>query len=185
LLHSSHANTSTRTLIPKLEDLRGMARFEEAASLEVTGFDPVANKLVLEQYFKPLFGIEKDEKIVKSLFDQLITKLDGIDRVLEMREFMGGDVSGGVSFSSGLLVSVPPSQFSRWKSDLVLPAISRTKDGADLYVGQEFSLMDIFYVPYMSKLVELSEEVLDGRDHLRAWWGRAVDRESVRAIMKA
>jgi len=101
LLHSSHANTSARTLIPKLDDLRGMARFEEAASLEVTGFDPVANKLVLEQYFKPLFGIEKDEKIVKSLFDQLMMKLDGIDRVLEMREFMSGDVSGGASFSFG------------------------------------------------------------------------------------
>jgi glutathione S-transferase len=106
LLHSSHANTSTRTLIPKLEDLRGMTRFEEAASLEVTGFDPVANKLVLEQYFKPLFGIEKDEKIVKSLSDQLMTKLDGIDRVLEMREFMSGDVSGGTSFPLVFLFSV-------------------------------------------------------------------------------
>ena len=78
-----------------------MARFEEAASLEVTSFDPVANKLVLEQYFKPLFGIEKDEKIVKSLSDQLVIKLDGIDRVLEMREFMAGNVSGGASFSFG------------------------------------------------------------------------------------
>jgi hypothetical protein len=83
-----------------------MARFEEAASLEVTGFDPVANKLVLEQYFKPLFGIEKDEKIVKSLFDQLMMKLDGIDRVLETREFMSGDVSGGTFFRLVFLVSV-------------------------------------------------------------------------------
>jgi glutathione S-transferase len=106
LLHSSHANTSARTLIPKLDDLRGMARFEEAASLEVTGFDPVANKLVLEQYFKPLFGIEKDERIMKSLFDQLMMKLDGIDRVLETREFMSGDVSGGTSFRLVFLVSV-------------------------------------------------------------------------------
>jgi glutathione S-transferase len=112
LLHSSHADTSTRTLIPKLEDLRAIARFEEAASLEVTGFDPVANKLVLEQYFKPLFGTEKDKKIVKSLFDQLMVKLDGIDRVLEMREFMGGDVSGGAFFSFGFPgFCLPPLNF--------------------------------------------------------------------------
>ena len=45
--------------------------------------------------------------------------------------------------------------------------------------------MDIFYVPYMSKLVEISEEVLEGRDNLRAWWDRVVDRESVRAVMGA
>ena len=45
--------------------------------------------------------------------------------------------------------------------------------------------MDIFYVPYMSKLVEISEEVLDGRDHLRAWCDRVVHSESVWAVMGA
>lgn len=162
-----------------------MARFEEAASLEVTGFDPVANKLVLEQYFKPLFGIEKDEKIVKSLFDQLVIKLDGVDRVLETREFMGGDVSGGASFSSGFLGSVRLLSIFEVEFGFCLANNKLKKNGADIYAGQEFSLVDIFYVPYMSKLVELSEEVLEGRDHLRAWWSRVVNRESVRAIMEA
>jgi hypothetical protein len=45
--------------------------------------------------------VEKDEKIVKNLFGQLVVKLDGIDRMLETREFMSGNVSYGACFSFG------------------------------------------------------------------------------------
>jgi glutathione S-transferase len=45
--------------------------------------------------------------------------------------------------------------------------------------------VDIFYAPYMSKLVEISEDMLEERDHLSAWWGRVADRKSVRAVMGA
>lgn len=44
------------TLMPPTLDLIATARFEEAASMEVTGWDPVANRLAFEAYFKPLFG---------------------------------------------------------------------------------------------------------------------------------
>jgi glutathione S-transferase len=127
-LHSSKANASNKTLIPKPEDLYAAARFEEAASLEVTGFDPVANKLLFEQYFKPLFGVEKDEKIVKNLFGQLVVKLDEIDRVLETREFMSGNVSYGACFSFGFSVFLfASSQFPKWELDSISKAISRRK----------------------------------------------------------
>jgi hypothetical protein len=46
--------------VPDTTDLQAVARFEQAASIEVTGFDPLANRLVFERTFKasvtPLAG---------------------------------------------------------------------------------------------------------------------------------
>ena len=42
--------------MPPTFDLIATARFDEAASMEVTGWDPVANRLAFEAYYKPLFG---------------------------------------------------------------------------------------------------------------------------------
>jgi glutathione S-transferase len=39
-------------LVPDPTDLQAVARFEQAASIEVTGFDPLANRLVFERSFK-------------------------------------------------------------------------------------------------------------------------------------
>lgn len=52
VLYASKLSGTASTLIPSTDDLRATARFEEAASLEVTGFDPVANRLVFEKVFR-------------------------------------------------------------------------------------------------------------------------------------
>lgn len=39
-------------LLPSKDDNRAVAKFEQAASVEVTTFDVVANRLVFELYFK-------------------------------------------------------------------------------------------------------------------------------------
>lgn len=40
-------------LMPTPSDVRATALFEQAASIELTSFDPVANRLVFEEFFKP------------------------------------------------------------------------------------------------------------------------------------
>jgi glutathione S-transferase len=39
-------------LLPNPGDITALAQFEQAASIEVTTFDPVANRLVFEKIFK-------------------------------------------------------------------------------------------------------------------------------------
>lgn len=45
-------NEETR-LLPNARDPVALAKFEEGASIELTLFDPAANRLVFEEYFKP------------------------------------------------------------------------------------------------------------------------------------
>jgi glutathione S-transferase len=77
--------------------MNAIARFEETASMEVTSFDPVANRLIFEVYFKPLFGGETEGKVVKELRGALERVLDGLERELgldgdgEGRKYMAGD----------------------------------------------------------------------------------------------
>ncbi|EKV09401.1 Glutathione S-transferase [Penicillium digitatum PHI26] len=40
-------------LMPSASNLRATALFEQAASTELTSFDPAANRLVFEELFKP------------------------------------------------------------------------------------------------------------------------------------
>lgn len=40
-------------LVPDVWDIRNMALLEQAASIELATFDPVANRLVFEETFKP------------------------------------------------------------------------------------------------------------------------------------
>jgi len=40
-------------LIPDYGDICAVAQFEQAASIELTSFDAVANRLVFEAFFKP------------------------------------------------------------------------------------------------------------------------------------
>jgi glutathione S-transferase len=63
--------------------------------MEVTGFDPIANRLVFEAYFKPLFGGETDAEVVEELRGRLEGVLDGMERILgggSGRKYMAGEL---------------------------------------------------------------------------------------------
>ena len=79
-------------LIPDYGDLRATALFEEAACLELTRFDPFANKLVHERYYKPYFGLVPDQKVVEQLTAGLMGVLDKMDKFLEEIGFTAGEV---------------------------------------------------------------------------------------------
>lgn len=75
---------------------RDVARFEEAASVEVTGWDPVANKLVFEMAFKEIFGLGgRDVQLIERLWaelDRILDVLEG-DRRRRRRKWVVGEVS--------------------------------------------------------------------------------------------
>lgn len=47
------SNDTSASLLPDPTDVVAIAKFEEAASIELTSFDASANQLVFEELFKP------------------------------------------------------------------------------------------------------------------------------------
>ncbi|EWZ41055.1 hypothetical protein BFJ63_vAg2869 [Fusarium oxysporum f. sp. narcissi] len=68
------------------------AKFEEAASIELTSFDAVANPLAFEAYFKPQFmKQEPKDQVVKDLKVKLERVLRLLDQKLSTQPFMAGE----------------------------------------------------------------------------------------------
>jgi glutathione S-transferase len=50
--------------------------------------------------------------------------------------------------------------------------------------GDEFSLIDIYYMPYTELLYQAGEgKLIDDRPHLKEWWERVSSRESWKKII--
>ncbi|KAI0271237.1 glutathione S-transferase [Russula aff. rugulosa BPL654] len=76
-------------LIPT--EIKARAKFEQAASIEYSNFDPIASGLAKEKVFKKLFGGEPDEKLVEELVGKLEGKLDGYETILGKQKYLAGD----------------------------------------------------------------------------------------------
>ncbi|KAF5578405.1 glutathione S-transferase [Fusarium pseudoanthophilum] len=77
-------------LIP--DDKVAKAKFEEAASIELTSFDAVANPLAFEAYFKSQFmNQEPKEQVVQDLKVKLERVLRLLDQKLSTQPFMAGE----------------------------------------------------------------------------------------------
>ncbi|KAF9777197.1 hypothetical protein IL306_004526, partial [Fusarium sp. DS 682] len=84
-------------LIP--DDEVAKAKFEEAASIELTSFDAVANPLALEAYFKPAFMKQETKtQVVEDLKVRLERVLGLLDRKLNGQPFMAGETVTLVDF---------------------------------------------------------------------------------------
>ena len=52
--------------------------------------------------------------------------------------------------------------------------------------GDEFSLLDIFYLPYTQKLFQIGDgELIESRPNVKAWWERVSTRESWKRVLAA
>ncbi|KAG9042340.1 hypothetical protein FS837_010973 [Tulasnella sp. UAMH 9824] len=78
-------------LLPDPSDIKAVALFEQAASIEQSNFDPYAFGIAVEKVFNPMKGIPTDEKRLKSLIDSLNDKLDGYERILSKQKYLAGD----------------------------------------------------------------------------------------------
>ncbi|SPJ78908.1 related to glutathione S-transferase PM239X14 [Fusarium torulosum] len=94
---ASRYGQSGNKLIP--DDEVAKAKFEEAASIELTSFDAVANPLAFEAHFKPMFmKQEPKEQLVKDLKVRLERVLGLLDRKLSDQPFMAGEAITVVDF---------------------------------------------------------------------------------------
>lgn len=85
-----HNHSSTK-LVPDHGDAVAWAKFEEAASMELAAFDPAANPLVFEEYFKPrMFGKEPDTNLTQWLRTRLDRTLDNLDTILASQPYTAG-----------------------------------------------------------------------------------------------
>jgi len=76
-------------LIPT--ELKARAKFEQAASIEYSNFDPIASGIANEKVFKQFRGEVTDEKRVEQLLGQLEGKLDGYEVILGKQKYLAGD----------------------------------------------------------------------------------------------
>ncbi|KAI0644282.1 glutathione S-transferase [Trametes meyenii] len=78
-------------LIPAQSDVKKTALFEQAASVELTNFDPSASALAFENIFKPIFGLQTDPAAVEKLKTTLEGKLAVYDVILGKSKYLAGD----------------------------------------------------------------------------------------------
>ncbi|KAH7106510.1 glutathione S-transferase [Auriculariales sp. MPI-PUGE-AT-0066] len=79
------------TLLPPADDIKAIALFEAACSIEVANFDQIVSDIVKEKVFKLWFGQKTDEARVAELFKALGPKLDGYERILSKNKYLAGD----------------------------------------------------------------------------------------------
>ncbi|KAL2793055.1 glutathione S-transferase [Aspergillus keveii] len=81
-------------LLPDPGDITALAQFEQAASIEVTTFDPVANRLVFEKIFKRHFKPNDplpDLELVQELRSRLDAVFDVLETILVRQTYMAGE----------------------------------------------------------------------------------------------
>ena len=68
------------------------AKFEQAAGIEYSQFDPVASGIAVEKIFKPRYGMVTDEKRAEELITQFESKLNGYEAILSKQKYLAGNV---------------------------------------------------------------------------------------------
>ncbi|KAG5645110.1 hypothetical protein DXG03_006924 [Asterophora parasitica] len=88
-LEAKYPNQGTK-LIP--DGLKERALFEQAASVEVSNFDPHASGAVAENLFKPFWGKTPDPAVFEEHIKQLAARLDAYEVILSKQKYVAGDV---------------------------------------------------------------------------------------------
>ncbi|KAI0263541.1 glutathione S-transferase-like protein [Gloeopeniophorella convolvens] len=77
-------------LIPS--DPKARAKFEQAASIEYSQFDPAAGAIINERIFKPFWGKTPDqERLDSELVPSFEAKLDAYEAILSKQKYLAGD----------------------------------------------------------------------------------------------
>jgi len=113
-----------------------LAKFETAASIEYSNFDPLASTLASEKVFKPMRGLTVDQAKCDSLKEALTGKLDGFEAILGKQKYLAGD---------------------------------------------EFTLVDIFALPYSAMLFKAdAADLVTSRPNFDRWYKSVAQRPSVK-----
>ncbi|PBL03221.1 glutathione S-transferase [Armillaria gallica] len=126
-------------LIPT-DDLKKIALFEQAASVEQSSFDPYATAVGMEKIIKPRKGIQANEVTVEAALTSLSAKLDAYDVILAKQKYLAGDdvtLADLFHIPWGVLLAVGGSDImeskpnvARWWKDITSrPSWAAVKDG--------------------------------------------------------
>jgi len=139
---SKYASEGSK-LLPDPSDLKKTALFEQAASIELSNFDPYMNALTWEVILKKYAGGATDEAAVANLIQTLNSKLDAYEVILSKSPYLAGDevtladlfhlpfgnTLGLMGYD--LLVSPSRPNVARWWKDISSrPAWQAIKDSA-------------------------------------------------------
>ncbi|KAG6907132.1 hypothetical protein DXG01_010351 [Tephrocybe rancida] len=127
---TKYANQGTK-LIPT--DLKEIALFEQAASIEVTNFDPSVTVIFWENVVKLRFGLTPDKDLVEQQVKKLDAKLDAYDVILGQQKYLAGD---------------------------------------------EFTLADLFHLPYLLGLYQAGVNIVDNKPNVARWYKDISSRPS-------
>ncbi|KAG6832665.1 hypothetical protein H0H87_000847 [Tephrocybe sp. NHM501043] len=95
---TKYADQGTK-LIPT--DLKELALFEQAASIEFSNFDPSVTTIFFENVVKPRTGLTPDKAAVEQQIKKLDAKLDAYDVILSKQKYLAGnDISSRPSWVS-------------------------------------------------------------------------------------
>ncbi|KAK0500087.1 glutathione S-transferase [Armillaria luteobubalina] len=123
-------------------DLKKIALFEQAASVEQSSFDPYATAVGMEKIIKPLHGGQADEAAVEAALTSLSAKLDAYDVILAKQKYLAGDdltladlfhIPWGVLLAvAGSDIMESKSNVARWWKDITArPSWAAVKDGVN------------------------------------------------------
>jgi len=83
--------SSGTPLLPNSSDIKAVARFEQAASIETSNFEPGASGIAKEKVFKPMFGGQTDPAFLEFYEKSITGRLDGFERLLKKQKYLAGD----------------------------------------------------------------------------------------------
>ncbi|KAH9018220.1 glutathione transferase [Lactarius deliciosus] len=118
------------------------AKFEQAASIEYSQFDPVASAIAYEKVFKGYLGKEANEPLVVELIERLNAKLDAYEVILGKQKYLAGETVtladlyhlpyGTIIFEHLKLGGLDkrPNVQKWWKDITSRPTWQAVKDGA-------------------------------------------------------
>ncbi|TFL01217.1 glutathione transferase [Pterulicium gracile] len=86
-----YADQGTPGLVPPSDDLKALAKFDQAVSVEMTNFDSLMARIVYEGPIKELLGLEGDRGLIKTLMEQAGPKLDAYERILSKQKYLAGN----------------------------------------------------------------------------------------------
>ncbi|KIJ60368.1 hypothetical protein HYDPIDRAFT_117277 [Hydnomerulius pinastri MD-312] len=88
-LATKYANQGTPNLIPT--NPKELAFFEQAASIELSNFEPHAYGVCFEKVFKLRRGLQTDEAALAKHLETLNAKLDAYEVILSKQKYLAGD----------------------------------------------------------------------------------------------
>ncbi|KAF9037898.1 glutathione S-transferase [Hymenopellis radicata] len=127
-------------LLPSSSDLKTIALFEQAASIEQNSFEPYASKCGMEKVIFPRLGLTTNQEAYDQAHQTLDMKLAVYDQILGKQKYLAGDeltivdlfhISWGVLLKAGgsdIMESKP--NLARWWIEITSrPAWVAVKDG--------------------------------------------------------